>query len=1445
MNLLLPTQSGKLIRSERGFRKRYSNLHVYSKLFLLLIGGIFCGYHGGAQGTWSPLAHAAPHANEGVMLVLTDGTIMCKNSTGGSYGTGWDKLTPDSHGSYLNGTWTSLSSMHDDRLYCSAQVLPNGSVYTAGGEYGSGGNNAEVYNPQTNTWSTPLAIPLEQIRDANSEILANGDVLQAVVVDTVPPNEYLSLKTYLYNPSTNSYSAGPNTTGTDNESVWVKLPDGSVIYINRLSTNAERYIPATNTWIADATVPVDVYDPYGDEAGAAFLLPNGKVLFIGSSPTTALYTPSPSGGAAMGSWVTGPNFPNAPQGAPDAPAAMMVNGNILCVVSPTPTSGDHFPDSSVFYEYNYSTNSFTTVTTPFGGTLVSGLPTYIQNMVCLPNGTILYSYQGSTQYYIYTPGSAALAAGQPTVSNIVTQGSGCDTFLAIGTLFNGISEGAAYGDDWQMSSNYPLVRLTSGTNVYYARTYNWNRVGAVMTGAAVDSVRFILPATLPTGTYTLQVVANGNASAGTTFNTCGVACSAPPISGSSSVCIGTTTGLSDATTGGSWSSGNPSVATINSASGTILGVAAGTAVITYTASTCTATMIVTVNAAASAITGSVVVCAGSTITLNDITTGGAWTSGNASVATIDGVLGVVSPVGPGTTTITYSPASGCPATAVVTVNSLPAPITGSAAICAGATNTLGDATSGGVWSVDNPSVATVSAAGMETGVGQGTANITYSTGTGCLSTTVATVNAMPSAITGSSATCVGSTLSLSDGTSGGTWTSSNTAVANVDPVAGNVSALSSGVTTIAYTLSTGCMTSVVIPVNSLPSGIAGSSVVCAGSTIALTDVTSGGAWSSGSAGIANVSSLGVVNGITAGTAVISYTVTNGCGTNSATQTVTVNPATVAGTITGTLSVCSGSTTTLSDLTSGGVWSSSSTKVNVDGASGAVTGVATGTASVSYTVTGGCGTAVATAVVTVNTIPLAGTITGTLSVCVSATTALADGTSGGVWSSGSPGIASVSTVGVVNGESAGTATISYTATNTCGSATATTIVTVNAAPSAGTITGTLSVCVGATTALGDGTIGGAWSSSNNSIASVGTTGATKGVAAGTATISYTVTNTCGTARATSIVTVNAAPTAAAITGTLTVCIGATTTLSDATTGGVWNSSNASVANVSTAGAVTGIGAGTSTISYTVTKTCGSATATKVVTVSAAPSAGTISGGTSAVCVSATTTLSDATTGGVWSSSNTRASVTTAGVVRGVAAGTATISYTVTKTCGSAVATKVVTVSATPTVAAISGSATVAVAATIALTDATTGGVWSSSNTKATVTTAGVVRGVATGSATISYSVTNSCGTGRATKAITITAKGGRESSPTATSAAPVENSLRIFPNPTSGTFTVTTPNAGVLHLVSMEGKEVGQFDIKDLTSSFNIPDGLAPGVYIYQFIDGNGSVTSGRLVYTPR
>src|SRR5882757_2159419 len=77
---------------------------------------------------WTALTNLAP-ARIGTMMLLTDGTVMAQGGGGGFVTNTWFRLTPDSTGSYANGTWSSLQSMGLPRLYFGSNVLQNGNVF--------------------------------------------------------------------------------------------------------------------------------------------------------------------------------------------------------------------------------------------------------------------------------------------------------------------------------------------------------------------------------------------------------------------------------------------------------------------------------------------------------------------------------------------------------------------------------------------------------------------------------------------------------------------------------------------------------------------------------------------------------------------------------------------------------------------------------------------------------------------------------------------------------------------------------------------------------------------------------------------------------------------------------------------------------------------------------------------------------------------------------------------------------------------------------------------------------------------------------------------------------------------------------------------------------------------------------------------------------------------
>ncbi len=223
------------------------------------------------------------------------------------------------------------------------------------------------------------------------------------------------------------------------------------------------------------------------------------------------------------------------------------------------------------------------------------------------------------------------------------------------------------------------------------------------------------------------------------------------------------------------------------------------------------------------------------------------------------------------------------------------------------------------------------------------------------------------------------------------------------------------------------------------------------------------------------------------------------GVSTVTKTSSATP------ILGTPTMCLGYTTSLSNITAGGVWTSGNPGVATVDATGLVSSVSGGTSTISYTVAG-CSS---TLIVTVNTAP---PITGLTSNCVQNGTILTDAVPGGTWMSSNTGVATISPTGVITNVSSGTTVIMYTTPAGC-----TTTVTINpVAP----VTGVLQMCQKFTTTLADAFSGGSWSSTNTSVATVNAaSGVVSGLAGGTATIIYTLPTGCA---ANAVVTVHPTP-----------------------------------------------------------------------------------------------------------------------------------------------------------------------------------------------------------------------------------------------------------------------------------------------------------------------------------
>jgi uncharacterized protein YjdB len=463
-------------------------------------------------------------------------------------------------------------------------------------------------------------------------------------------------------------------------------------------------------------------------------------------------------------------------------------------------------------------------------------------------------------------------------------------------------------------------------------------------------------------------------------------------------------------------------------------------------------------------------------------------------------------------------------------------------------------------------------------------------------------------------------------------------------------------------------------------------------------------WQSTNPSVATVDSSGLVTAVSVGSTTIRATVDGIDGTSSGTvslvpvASVSVSPSSFSVQATTVQQLTATTRDGSNNILAGRVvtWQSNNTAVATVSATGLVTGVVAGSATITATSEGIQGASTAT--VTAAPSPAIASVTVTpspFSVQVGATQALtaAARDAGGntvatsfAWSSNNSAVASVNASGVVTGVTTGVATISATAAGITGTSTANVVAvpvaTVTVSP------GTFSKTVGQTQQLvatlkdaNNNTLTGrvvTWSSSNNALATVSSSGLVTVLAPGTVVI----TATCETKTGTSTGTLSAAPPAAVATvsvspSSFTKSVGSTqlltATVKDASnnvlTGRTitWASSSPSVATVTTPGqtaTVTAVAAGSATITATCETVPGTSTATvtlvPVATVSVSPSTfSVVVGATQQLTVTLRDSSGNILTGRTItyaSSDTTKATVSVGGLVTAVAAGSFIVTAT---------------------------------------------------------------------------------------------------------------------------------------------------------------------------------------------
>jgi len=535
---------------------------------LILAAALLAGTSLGAMaGTVAQLRNNLPFDGVNYGFLLTDGSILFQ----GGLLQDFYRFKPDSKGGYVNGTYFPAAALPPNYIpyATSGGVLPDGRVLLIGGEYTLLSNNTltfaftnqmAIYDPKADKWTMvapPFGPDWDFIGDSPWTLLPNGHLLLG---------EKFTKAMAEFDPTTLTWTHVSSHAKDDvfAEEGLTLLPDGSVLTVNMTDYPfAQRYLPNSDPsksgWVDAGSTPVKlpatdsnsakniiydngqrVYHPPG-EIGPGILRPDGTVFNSGAAcdvpgpPTrpnacviyqpqahTAIYHP------ATDSWTAGPDIPTH-EGSGDTFANLLPNGNVFMQTNPPGTNQDRLARVNARYASirNRTMHPLAAEaeapqqSCPPGLPLIKAYEFDGTNLIhepaadfcgqpdtlLLPTGDVMMNGQ-----VVYKSTGTFQSAWRPTItqfsySNNVNPGG---KYKIWGMQFNGLSQANAFGDEFQVSTNFPLVRIANNAtgDVSYARTYNFSTM-AVATGTAIVSTWFDVPTNIETGNSTLEVVANG------------------------------------------------------------------------------------------------------------------------------------------------------------------------------------------------------------------------------------------------------------------------------------------------------------------------------------------------------------------------------------------------------------------------------------------------------------------------------------------------------------------------------------------------------------------------------------------------------------------------------------------------------------------------------------------------------------------------------------------------------------------------------------------------------------------------------------------------------------------------------------------------------------------------------------------------------------------------
>ena len=563
-------------------------------------------------------------------------------------------------------------------------------------------------------------------------------------------------------------------------------------------------------------------------------------------------------------------------------------------------------------------------------------------------------------------------------------------------------------------------------------------------------------------------------------------------------------------------------------------------------------------------------CIGGTIDLK--LDNGIWISSNSDTLSInaDGeITGYIS----GSSTVTYTDNdNGCSGQAEFTIlDELPISITGPDEICIGETTTLSSGGEAGTWVSSDPTIGTITNAGLVTGLNAGQVTFVFTSNeTLCQSSPSEPITVFPPATITLNETqiCPGETTFATSSAFGGTWNSDNNVVATINSFTGEITAISHGCVTFTFTEGlNGCLSiSEQLCVNpDIQVSIIGSDQICVGGTTQLSP-SSGGLWTSADNLVAIVDNSGLVTGIGLGTTTFTFQDTVNYCAEGITETVTVGNIQGIANL-GSDEVCIGTSTQLSPNT-GGNWTSSNTAVAYSNNTGEVTGVGIGTAQFIFTTDlENCEVMDENIDIVVNELPTI-ELTGPSTICRGGTTIISfTGTLKKVENNNT----TYTNSGVITGIYEGVT--QYYSINGFGCSSDTVEITVIDTINP-VLTGPSEICVGGYTSVSPNT-GVTWTSNDSNVATVDNNGNVIGVGEGEVLLTVHDLTTGCFSETSQVITVVDKPTVSI--EEIYICEGNETQASPSS-GGAWVSSDTSIATINNNGVIVGLAPGVVQFNY---------------------------------------------------------------------------------------------------------------------------------------------------------------------------------------------------------------------------------------------------------------------------